>query len=50
VNQELCLVRSGLEDIPRRVAYRKGLVQPRGQGSEIGSIRGGGGVEIGTEQ
>jgi len=50
VNQELRFVRSGFEDFPRVVAYRKGLVQPRGKGSEIRGISGGVGVKVGTEQ
>jgi len=50
VNQELCFVRSGFEDFPRGVAYRKGPVQARGKGSEIGGISRGGGVKLGTEQ
>jgi len=50
VDQKLCFVRSGFEEIPRRVAYREGLVQPRGKGSEVRSISRGGGVKIGPEQ
>ena len=50
MNQKLGFVWGGSENIPRRVAYRKGLVQPRGEGSEIGGIGGGGGVKIGAEQ
>jgi len=50
VNQELCFIRSGFEDFARGVAYRIGLVQPRGKGSEIGGISGGKGVKVGTEQ
>jgi len=50
VDQKLRFIRSGFEEIPRAVAYRKGLVQPRGKGSEVGSISGGRGVKIGTEQ
>ena len=50
VDQELRFVRSGFEDFPSGVAYWKGLVQPRGEGSEIGGIRGSRGVEVGTEQ
>ena len=50
VNQELRFVRSWFEDFPRGVAYWKGFVQPRGKGSEIGGVRGGGGVKVGTEQ
>ena len=50
VNQELRFVRSGFEDFAWGVAYRKGFVQPRGKGSKIGGIRGGGGVKVGTEQ
>jgi len=50
VNQELCFVRSGFEDSPRGVAYRKGFVQPRGEGSQIGGIGRGRGVKVGTEQ
>ena len=50
MNQELRFVWSGFEDVPRRVAYRKGLVQPRGEGREIGGISGGGGVKVCTEQ
>ena len=50
MNQKLCFVWSGFEKIPKGVAYRKGLVQPRGKGSEIGGISGGGGVKVGTEQ
>jgi len=50
VNQELRFVRSGFEDFPRGIAYRKGFVQPRSKGSEIEGISGGGGVKVGTEQ
>ena len=50
MDQKLCFVRSGFEDIPRGVAYRKGLIQPRGKGSEVRGISGGGGVKIGTKQ
>jgi len=50
VNQELRFVRSGFEDIPRRVAYREGLVQPRGKESEVGGTSRCGGVKVGTEQ
>jgi hypothetical protein len=50
VDQELCFVRSGFEEIPRGVAYRKGFVQPRGKGSEVRSIGGSGGVKVGTAQ
>jgi len=50
VNQKWCFVRSAFENIPRGVAYWKGLVQPRSEGSEVGSIGGGRGVEVGTEQ
>jgi len=49
VNQKLRFVRSGFEEIPREVAYRKGLVPPRGKGREIRGIGGGGGVKIDTE-
>ena len=38
MNQQLRFVWGGFENIPRRVAYRKGLVQPGGEGSEIGGI------------
>ena len=50
MNQKLCFVRSGFEKIPGGVAYRKSLVQPRGKGSEIRGISGGGSVKVGTEQ
>jgi len=50
VDQKLCFVRSGYEEIPRGVAYRKGLVQPRGKGSEVRSMSGDGGMKVGTEQ
>jgi len=50
VNQRLCLVRGGFDEIPRGVAYRKGLVQPRGNGSEIRGVSGGGGVKVSAEQ
>jgi len=50
VNQKLCFVQSGFEEIPRGVAYRIGLVQPRGKASEVRGIGGGGGVNVGTEQ
>ena len=50
MDQKLCFIWSGFEEIPRGVAYRKGLVQPRGKGSEVRSISGGGGVKVGTEQ
>jgi len=50
VNQKLRFVRSGFEMIPGGVVYRKGLVQPRGKGSKMRGISGGGGVKIGTKQ
>ena len=50
MNQELRFVQSGFEHLPRGVPYRKGFVQPRGKGSKIGGISGGGGVKVGTEQ
>jgi len=50
VNQKRCFVWGRLEEIPRGVAYWKGLVQPRGKGSKIRGISGGGGVKVGTEQ
>jgi len=50
VNQKLCFVQSGFENIPRGVAYRKGLVQSRSKGGEVGGIGGGRGVEVCTEQ
>ena len=50
MNQKLGFVRGGFENIPRGVAYQKCLVQPRGKGSKIGGIGGGGGVKVGTEQ
>jgi len=50
VNQRLCFVQSGFKKIPRGVAYREGLVQPRSKGSEIGGVRGGRGVKVGAER
>jgi len=50
VNQKLGFVWSGFEEIPRGVAYRVGLIQPRGEGSEVRGIGGEGGVKVGTEQ
>jgi len=50
VDQKLCFFRSGFEDIPKGVAYRKGLIQPRGKGSKVRSISGGGGVKSGAKQ
>jgi len=50
VNQKLRFVRRGFENIPRGVAYRKGLVQPRSESSEVAGVGGGRGVEVGTEQ
>jgi len=50
VNQQLCFVWARFENVPRRVAYRKGLVQPSGEGSPIRGLSGGGGVKVGTEQ
>ena len=50
MNQKLCFVWSGLEKIPRGVAYREGLVQPQCKGREIRGISGGRGVKVGTEQ
>jgi len=50
VNQKLCFVRSGFTKGPRGLANRKGLVQPRSKGSEIGGVSGGRGVQVGAEQ
>ena len=50
VNQELCFVRSGFQEIPRGVAYQEGHVQPRSKGSEIGGVSGGVGVKVSAEQ
>ena len=50
MNQKLCFVQSGFENVPRGVAYDKGLVQSQGKGGEIGGISGSGGVKVGTEQ
>ena len=50
MNQQLCFVWGGFENIPRRVAYRKGFIQSRGEGSEVRGISGGGGLKVGTEQ
>ena len=50
MNQKLCFVRGGFENIQRGVAYWKFLVQPRGKGSEIGGMSRGRGVKVGTEQ
>ena len=50
VDQKLHFVWTGFEEIPRGVAYRKDLVQPRGKGSEVRSLSEGGGVKVGTEQ
>ena len=38
MNQKLCFVQSGLEEIPRGVAYRVGCVLSRGKGSEVGGV------------
>ena len=48
MDQKLCFVQSGFEDIPMGVAYRKGLIQPRGKGSEVIGISGGVGVKLGV--
>jgi len=50
VNQELRFVWGWFENIPRGVAYRKGLVQPRGKGSKVRRVNGGGGVKVGAKQ
>jgi len=50
VDQKLRFVWSGFDEIPRGVAYRKGLVQPRGEGSNIRGRSGSGGVKVGTKQ
>jgi len=50
VNQKLCFGWSGFEKIPRGVAHRGGLVQPRSKGGEIGGVSGGGGVKVGAKQ
>jgi len=50
VNQQLCFVWSGFENVPRRVPYREGFVQSQSEGGKVGGIGGGRGVKIGTEQ
>jgi len=49
LNQKLCFVRSGFEEIPQGVFYHKGLFQPCSKGSEVGGVSRCGGVKVGAE-
>ena len=46
MKQKLCFVRRGFKKLPRGVAYREGLFQPRSKGSKRGGVSGGGGVKV----
>jgi len=50
VNQQLCFVWGGFEEIPRAFAHQEDLFQPGSNGSEVGGVSGGWGVKVGAEK